>query len=750
MSSSPTPEDASQFSPVQNTFAYDSESPPATQDSEGDEEASRFSDAPLDGSPTAEVAITSPTVKVPPKEAAAKFLERFVSTLHWNHSATACRELGSAYVQAFSTWYYKKVGLVKAKSDPNHSPRSCEASVSLQPCKRASEGQAYKALVAEATRVTTGMKITLGKFAIQMEEINNDCRKEDLIDSLAEGLPALATAVLIEEGAEAYGKHNLVADVLMLHHRELLHHHESLNPFIVRYKKVNCCGRAPRDATELYESRFNSPAAESKTDPPEPTINANSPTKQTIPPPDAIAAAHGAPPSTTGKSSSSSVATRNLFPSAATPKQVEPSPTNTSLPGLDNLTIDQLKESYLRFIAFSAKDSPSVAALLQKSPVLLNAATVGTTLLKSSNQSLVLPQGPSTPPQGKQKGPVLSPPQVKWNPYQKKHYFTRKHTQDEIDELCQAVDIAERKLACSNEVQIDSIREENYVNPTEFATIDVRPDSETPPVDFPELSTEIPMESSLELWNDSNFIDKIHIASAALWQRINALYIKAPAVFLNQQVYNRKMDDLVAADSARRKATSASKTVAILQSDKPSTSKIVKSIVSSSVKKATGEVKRKLQSKQDDVLQRLQKLESTMDKDRRKHQKDVDNERRKRQKAEEEVKQLRAELSAKDTRGLSSGASQTNTTIPNPQRETTMPSVTQDIEDSTTQALRSSLAHPSLGGKKVKGKKVRIAAAAAGSGSNNTERNRDRNNKRKHGLGRGRGKMRKPNAERGL
>ena len=741
MSNSPTPsDDASRFS-VQ---FEDNESLMATQETEEDGSAAALPSPPRDG-PSAAVAVKkSPVESRPaPKVAAVQYLDRFASTLHWSHSSSACRELGAAFLQCFSTWYYKKVGLVGAKSDPNYSPRSCEASVSLQPCKRATGGTAFTALAAEAASVTKKMKVTLGQFAIRMDSINCDCMKEDIIDSVAKALPALADAVLIETGARTYGKHNLVADVLMLYHRELLRHHEPITSFIPRYKQVNQCGRDPEDATALYEARFNSTtavltAAASATD-----HNAISPSKLQNPSTSAIADAQKAPPPTTGKKSSPDDPTRALFAAAASTTKaiVAPSPSTIHAPSLDDIkSIDQAKEWYLKLLALGAKDSPSIAALLQQDQSLLEAARSGESLLKSTQVPIILPRSQSVATKtNSSEMKALSPPRVKWDPYNRRHYFTRDHTPQEIEELCRAVDTAERQVACQHEVLIDSIREENYVNPTRFAQItkDNLPPEGEPPLEFANLKNDLPMESVVELLGDSDLAEKLQLATKALWERVNAIFIQAPSVFINQYVYNNKHRELIAAESARRLSTSASETVAVLTSDTKADPKTTIDLINTAVQKATSSLKRKWQSKQDEVLQRLQKAESNWDK-----------ERRKREKAESMMQKLQAKVEAKGTRGPGEGASKINTPTLQTTTNANTPSVTQEVVDKASPASLETIRPPSLGGKKLKKqsekKKVRIAVddveAEPKSGKHKKHWQRQKLNE--HGRGRGRGRGR--------
>ena len=676
----------------------------ATQPSDDSEGEDLLNSPPAKAGPSAATlaAIASPKANRPPLEAAITVLNHFAQTLLWSNSSSACRELGTAFLQLYSSWYHKKIGLVDATNNANFVSRSCAVSVSLQPCERAKEGSAALALAAEAASVVKEMKITLSKFCVRMDTINNDCKKEDLTDSLATALPAIAKGVLIEVGAEAYGPHNLVADMLMLHHIELVRPHEPLTFFASRYKRLNDCCSDPEDSNALYEQRFLTKL------PPETGIPETSAQQKADESSEAIALAQGAPPSSTTDKSLSDPTNRVLFqlveslkiPTTNLQTRVEPSPPTNAPP--TPATTDVLQNALFGLLAIAQKDSPAVASLVKANPLLATAATTGSTLLGSATNAINLTG--ASPPRANKPKKILSPPQMKWDPYNKRAFFSRKHTPEEIEELCNAVTETDRKLACENEVIINSIREKSFVAPSKFDTLDFAPNSASADIeDSTTLSDKLPMEAAIKIFGDKNLSCKIEEAAHSLWERVEAIFIKCPSAFINQHIYNKRANDLSAFDKERRMTASASATVAQLSKEPPVTAKTVKNAVTTAVTKAKSDLKRKHQSSQEQILQRLQKVESGLEK-----------ETRKRLKAEAQAKKERAEKEklAKELRGLAEGASQRN-----PIELESPPPPHSNTNTSTTQASAGSetVNVPSLGGKPTRKqlKKQRVKARKA-------------------------------------
>ena len=269
-----------------------------------------------------------------------------------------------------------------------------------------------------------------------------------------------------------------------------------------------------------------------------------------------------------------------------------------------------------------------------------------------------------------------------------------------------------------------------------------RPDDGIPPT-FAAVSNEVPLGSVLDMMGDSNLVEKLQNATVTLWDRVNALFLIAPSVFISQYIYNKKFKDLDASESARRLAASASESVAVLTTDNSAKPKTTLNLVQTAVTKESRAIKRKFQSKQDKVLQRLQHLESAFEKECRKSRK-----------AEGMVKKLTAELAAKDTRGQDEGASQINSAIKAPTASSTIPNISQETEVKAP-APTNSLKHtPSLGGKKLrnpqKKRRVRIQVDDANTELKNVEPNKQLRQQKQNWQGRGRGRGRGKRDGRGL
>ena len=67
------------------------------------------------------------------------------------------------------------------------------------------------------------------------------------MEIFAKALPCFGDLILIEDDADNYGKHDLVADLLLSHHDVVFRHLKNLpvSQFIEIYQKVNGCGHQP-------------------------------------------------------------------------------------------------------------------------------------------------------------------------------------------------------------------------------------------------------------------------------------------------------------------------------------------------------------------------------------------------------------------------------------------------------------------------------------------------------------------------
>jgi hypothetical protein len=102
------------------------------------------------------------------------------------------------------------------------------------------------------------MNTEIGKLWLQGRVLNNNGLKSYQIRIFAKALPLLARLFLVEVDAESYGEHDLVAELLLRHHQNILFHFDnvSVNTFIDIYREVNATGRMVESAEELMKRLF--------------------------------------------------------------------------------------------------------------------------------------------------------------------------------------------------------------------------------------------------------------------------------------------------------------------------------------------------------------------------------------------------------------------------------------------------------------------------------------------------------------
>ena len=177
------------------------------------------SPSPLDTSPFA--ASLAPKERIAPLEAATRHIARFVQTLQFADQRSVFNECALAFIKTFATYFCELKNIVKAKGDIEYCPSCCTVNVPFQPLDRVKESPAYHAFATEVADITKKMKLQAGALHLKGRFLNNTARKEELFEILAKALPRFADFVLIEDDAESYGKHDLVADLLLLHHKTI-------------------------------------------------------------------------------------------------------------------------------------------------------------------------------------------------------------------------------------------------------------------------------------------------------------------------------------------------------------------------------------------------------------------------------------------------------------------------------------------------------------------------------------------------
>lgn len=682
-----------------------------------------------------------------PKAAAVEYLDRFVQTLQWKGQQLACREIGTEFITQFSSWYYECKGICEAKKDVSYCPGSCKVTIPLQAMKGVDESPAFLALKAEVTDISNRCKIDLGKQYLKLRSLNNERKKINLTELLARSLPRLAESQLIDSECREYGKHNLVADLLLIHHHQLLRNHTPLNRFIDTYKRVNDCGRAPADHMELYCRRFpekTAPSEAAKDD-------SASARKETA---TAVAAANLPPPQSGTARKSSEGASRSLNyevsaaaevppldAATAAGNMIPPSTSKTpSQPPADASKDSDLKTLLCRVLAIGSKDSPAIQQLLHSCPEIAGVAETGKLLSSGKQSTSNNPSTPTKTPKPIKPAKHLSPPRCMWNPYQRRYYFTREETEEEKALLFASVTKAERILDCEHECLLNSIRETNFVDAAKMPR-PVGPPDGSPPGFDETLAEGLPMEVVTNALQ-ANPATNIMSAVDCLWKIVETLFIKSPAVFVNQQVMKKKEADISALELKSSLDAKATAVATATTSEPVPTSRSMKVLISQEVAKASTQLKRNLTSKTDQIHHRLQKYDAELHRVKKKAR-----------------SKSNSDTVEKESRRPATGAKHTNQTgkqrhlshnppsavAPNARNRTTPKSILKQPTASTT-VPRSAIRNPDyLGGSKKWSRKqhhrstsVQLADVAdadtginLNEGTSNTAKSNNRKRKRK-------------------
>eukprot|EP00956_Cyclotella_meneghiniana_P014329 scaffold21438_cov60-Cyclotella_meneghiniana.AAC.2 len=398
---------------------------------------------------------------------------------------------------------------------------------------------------------------------------------------------------------------------------ELLASHTPLNRFIDTYKRVNDCGRAPADHMELYCRRFpekTAPSEAAKDD----SASAREETAT------AVAAANLPPPqSGTARKSSEGVSrSLNYEESAAAEvppldaataagNMIPPSTSKTpSQPPADASKDSDLKTLLCCVLAIGSKDSPAIQQLLHSCPEIAGVAETGKLLSSGKQSTSNNPSTPTKTPKPIKPAKHLSPPRCMWNPYQRRYYFTREETEEEKALLFASVTKAERILDCEHECLLNSIHETNFVDAAKMPR-PVGPPDGSPPGFDETLAEDLPMEVVTNALQ-ANPATNIMSAVDCLWKIVETLFIKSPAVFVNQQIMKKKEADISALELKSSLDAKATAVATATTSEPVPTSRSMKVLISQEVAKASTQLKRNLTSKTDQIHHRLQKYDAEL------------------------------------------------------------------------------------------------------------------------------------------
>jgi hypothetical protein len=578
-------------------------------------------------------------------EAARGLANEFLQTLRFPSQRFEYERRATEFIELYAEYYCESKNIFKAEKERQRlGTKHCGCFFNFQPRERVKEGQAYQSLTGESDELISTTLDKLGDLYLRGLKLNNADRKIMLIEILSAALASFATFVLIECGLDTdYEPHDLVADLLLRHHKELLASKTTVQYFTKVYRQVNNCGHKPVCGQRLFDHRFP-PVAENKS-----ADKEENPTKPSEHPNQTSA----------------------VTPSAATP-----------------LVARNLQSA---LAAVGAANSAGIAGTSFVNANQVAAIQNVLTVLKSITAENATEATATT------KTTPGSPPSLIIPPYTGAKPFFNKNTDSEDQEMIELADRtlideerkkeAERRaeelrkarlLDCSIMAYIDSIRSKSTLGLPPIPPSSP-PDTDPPP-SFPNQSDSVatnnPSTDAAEeaqkppagsnntatSTDPSNSVDNApppesHIAIDSraavdkLWTAVQKLFIAAPSVYITQYRYNQ-MAIKMASASKEALTKHADKTAEVIVLDGGPDGKIEREIAAAEASKA----KRKLKSDQNDYKNQLEaaKVEASRMKVL------LSQEKSKRMKLEAKLKPSPPSTSSKETGGPATGAKKKN------------------------------------------------------------------------------------------
>lgn len=208
---------------------------------------------------------TSALPKKSPLEHARGLANEFLQTLRFPSQRFEYERRANEFIELYAEYYCESKNIFKAEKERLRlGTKHCGCFFNFQPRERVKEGQAYQSLAGESDEIISTTLDKLGDLYLRGLKLNNGDRKNMLIEILSASLASFATFVLIECGLDTdYEPHDLVADLLLRHHKELLESKTTVQYFTKIYRQVNNCGHQPLCGQKLFDYRFP-PDAENK------------------------------------------------------------------------------------------------------------------------------------------------------------------------------------------------------------------------------------------------------------------------------------------------------------------------------------------------------------------------------------------------------------------------------------------------------------------------------------------------------
>eukprot|EP00956_Cyclotella_meneghiniana_P028253 scaffold65166_cov76-Cyclotella_meneghiniana.AAC.1 len=401
------------------------------------------------------------------------------------------------------------------------------------------------------------------------------------MEFIARSLPQLSKIVLITHNAIEYGRHNLVADMLVLAYDEILMHFTTLENFVKIYKSENKCGRVPENAKVLLE-RLTPPAM----------------------------AVREEDVTTTRTDAEVPLVLDGLIPE--TPKASTTPNGNLKCP----IGIYIYRQEEPSDITESSKPAGFVSAL----DLYNKAQTEGFDILKFlkevSEQESIIPPQPQVQPPNTINTPAqssaaaattaapeaLSPLRTLKQPQTNKFWFSRNYSRSELKTIIGFKEESTRLIRCKRLTLINSIRDENYVEGSLLSSIS----AET--ADTPAKR----LFASLEEVDFEAFDHKTAIQD--LLEAVQWLFLQPRAMYITQYMYILTAKDLkksqvqndlpsLASDSAERMNSEQN------AANPPTSEKTIVTTVDNSVDKRMNKHKKETNEATASILERMELIE---------------------------------------------------------------------------------------------------------------------------------------------
>lgn len=183
---------------------------------------------------------SAPDKRTAPLDAAIAEISTYTATLPVKQTRSVVQTHAVEFMKAFALYFCRGKGLDRMKADPSYIPGFARFAVKLQPLDAVKNSPEHMAIATEVARIVKQAGLDIGKQQIELEELHVKALKREAVSVFAKSLPNIAEMLLAQVGAEDYGKHCLVSDLLFGHSDDVLAHLTiTREAFVEVYKAVN-------------------------------------------------------------------------------------------------------------------------------------------------------------------------------------------------------------------------------------------------------------------------------------------------------------------------------------------------------------------------------------------------------------------------------------------------------------------------------------------------------------------------------